>query len=161
MADFSQELKNFKQYGTYDYIFDSVGNEVLNPSSSIFQQVYFSLPLSNYNYNESKILSFYNPTFTEFVPTFITSSASSSSFSQEAIDAINALTYQNTLLQNQVGVMIDMGTVDTSSADQQSIKNTIINLRIQNGQGVVPSDFQDTYPYLPIPFEQQLISAGG
>ena len=61
MTDFSQQIENFKQYGTYDYVFDSVGNEVLNPSSSIFQQVYFALPLGDCNYNESKILSFYNP----------------------------------------------------------------------------------------------------
>src|SRR5271169_2833095 len=120
MVDFSQQIANFKQYGTYDYIFDSVGNIVLNASSSIFQQVYFSLPLGNNNYNESKILSFYDPTFTEFVPAIVLTDTSSASFPQSAIDQINSLTYQNVLLQNQVGVMIDTSQLDTGSADIQA-----------------------------------------
>ncbi len=155
MADFSQQISNFKKYGTYDYAFDSEGNEVLNPSSSIFQQVYFALPISVYNYNDSKILAFYDPTFTEFVPVSSTSSAVSSS--QDLIDQLNAITYQNSQLQNQLNILIDNNQVDTSSADMQSIENTIIGLRISLGQGSVPSDFQDVYPYNPIPVEQQLI----
>jgi hypothetical protein len=45
--------------------------------------------------------------------------------------------------------------MDSSSADMQSIENTIINLRIQLGQGSVPNDFQTVYPYLPVQLEQQ------
>ena len=157
MTDFIQQITSFKQYGTYNYIFDSEGNEVLNPSSSIFQQVYFSLPISLYLYNNSKILSFYDPTFTEFIPVPITSSVSSS-LSQDVIDKINSISYQNSQLQNQLNILIANSQMNTSSADMQSVENTIINLRIQLGQGSVESDFQDVYPYLPIPIEQQMLS---
>lgn len=161
MADFSQQIANFKQNGTYDYRFDSEGNEIVNPSSSIFQQVYFAIPLGNYVYNESRISSFYDSTFTEFIPTTLTAASTSISvFPQDAIDQINAITYQNVQLQNQLQDLITASTQDSGSADTQSIKNTIIALRIQLGQGSTASDFEDTYPYLPIPLEDQNSTLG-
>jgi hypothetical protein len=154
MTDFSQQVARFLNYGTYNYQFDNVGNEILNQSSSIFQQVYFSLPLGNFVYNNSKVLSFYDPTFTEFVP--ITSSVSSSVlFPQAAIDQINAITYKNTQLQSQLNAVVASSSINSSSADMQSVENTIISLRIQLGQGSVPTDFQTIYPYLPMKLEQQ------
>lgn len=152
MADFSQPVANFKNYGTYNYQFDNVGNLILNPSSSIFQQVYFALPLGTYVYNNSKVLSFYDPVFTEFVPT--TSSTSTASvFPQEAIDQINAITSQNQQLQGQLLSLINSSQMDSGSADNQAIKNIIIGLRIQLGQGSTTSDFQNIFPYLPVPLE--------
>ena len=153
MADFSQEITNFKKYGTYNYVFDEVGNEIVNPSSSVFQEVYFSLPLSNYNYNDSKILSFYNPDFTEFVPTTPTSSLPI--FPQEVIDQINAVTYQNIQLQNQLDNLIANSEFDTGSADVQVVKDVIVNLRIQLNQGTSASDFENVFPYSPIPVEMR------
>lgn len=154
MANFSQQIKNFTTYGSYTYVFDDVGNELLNPSSSIFQQIYFSLPLGNYVYDNSKILSFYQPTFTEFLPTTNTSN-SSSIFPQEAIDQINTITFQNTQLQNQLNSVVSLNAMNSGSADNQSIKNIIINLRIQLGQGVVIGDFQNIFPYNPISLESK------
>jgi|SRR5579862_8513752 len=156
MADFSQQVANFTNNGTYDYLFDSVGNEILNPSSSVFQQVYFAIPLGNYVYNESKISSFYDSTFTEFIPTTLSAvSASMSVFPQDAIDQINAITYQNVQLQGQLQDLISASTQDSGSADAQSIKNTIIALRIQLGQGSTASDFETDYPYLPLSIDEQ------
>ena len=155
MTDFSQQVTSFINYGTYNYQFDSVGNEILNQSSSIFQQVYFRLPLGNFSYNDSKILSFYDPTFTEFIPVATTSSLSASLFPQAALDQISAITYQNSQLQNQLSALVASSSVNSSSADIQSVKNTIINLRIQSGQGSVANDFQDVYPYLPLQLELQ------
>ena len=157
MTDFSQQISDFTKGGVYDYLFDSVGNEIVNPSSSVFQQVYFSIPLGNYDYNESRINSFYDSTFTEFIPTIPTSSLSSSvsAFPQDAIDQINSITYQNAQLQTQLQNLISTSNMNSGSADAQSIQNTIIALRIQLGQGSVTSNFEDTYPYLPIPLESQ------
>ena len=78
MTDFSQSIANFTNYGTYNYQFDSEGNEIVNPSSSIFQQVYFNIPLGNFAYNNVKIPSFYDATFTEFIPTTSSVAVSSS-----------------------------------------------------------------------------------
>ena len=160
MADFSQQIANFTNYGTYDYKFDVVGNEILNQSSSVFQQVYFSLPLRNYNYNNSKILSFYNPEFTEFLPAVDSSSIESLTISRDNIDEINKITHQNTQLKGQLDALIAASQNDMSSANTQSTKNIITNLRIQLGQGITEKDFQDTYPYLPNPIESQLAPIG-
>ena len=153
MTDFSQQIANFINYGTYDYKFDEVGNEVLNPSSSIFQQIYFSLTLGNYVYSNSKILSFYDPRFMEFIP--ITSTVESSSFSQESIDKINAITNENQQLQGQLNSLIQSSEMNTSSADIQSFRNVIVGLRIQLGQGTTTSDFQTIFPYFPVPMEDK------
>ena len=154
MTDFSQQIADFTNNGTYEYLFDSEGNEIVNPSSSVFQQIYFALPLGNYVYNESKISSFYDSTFTEFIPV-TTTSGSTSVFPQEAIDQINTITYQNAQLQSQLQNLISTSNMNSGSADAQSIQNTITNLRIQLGQGLTASDFENTYPYLPIPLESQ------
>lgn len=151
MIDFNREIANYKNYGTYIYKFDDVGNEMLNPSSSTFQQVYFSLPLGNVVYNNSKIVLFYDPTFTEFVP--VTGSNAGSVFPQEAIDQINAITSDNIQLQNQLLDLINNSEQNSSEADAGLIKNIIISLRIQLGQGATTSDFDTIFPYMPIPVE--------
>ena len=47
----TKQINDFTSYGIYDYKFDSVGNQLLNPSSSIFQENYLALPLNNVYYN--------------------------------------------------------------------------------------------------------------
>jgi hypothetical protein len=152
--EFTKQIANFTNYGIYNYKFDEVGNEILNPMSAVFQEVYFSLPISRLVYNNDKISLFYNPTFTEFIPAPPTAS-SATVFPQEAIDEINAIIYQNVQLQNQLDSLVSDSTKDSGSADIQSIKNTIINLRTQLGQGSVDGDFQSSYPYLPLSLEEQ------
>jgi len=155
MTDFSQQIANFVNYGTYNYKLDEVGNEVLNPSSSVFQQVYFSLPLGNYVYSNSKILSFYDSQFTEFIPSISTPIVESSSFSQEVIDKIDAITNENKQLQGQLDSLIKVSEMNSSSADIQAAKSIIVGLRIQLGEGTTTSDFQTVFPYFPVPIESQ------
>ena len=152
MTDFSQSIANFTNYGTYNYQFDSEGNEIVNPSSSIFQQVYFNIPLGNFAYNNVKIPSFYDATFTEFIPT-TSSVAVSSSVPQDVLNQITDITNQNTQLQSQLTSLIALTQMNTGSADQQAVENTIINLRIMLGQGSTPNDFQSVFPYLPTTVE--------
>lgn len=147
---FSFQISNFTNYGTYDYKFDDVGNEILNPSSSTFQQVYFALPLSNFAYNEDKILSFYNPEFTEFIPTTPTTA---SVFPQDVTNLIASMALQNQQLQDQLNNLIVSSQVNSGSAYLQAVKNIILGLRIQLGQGSSLNDFQNTFPYAPIPLE--------
>ena len=66
MANFDQDIQNYQRYGTYTYKFDNVGNVVLNPSSSNFNQVYVAFPLQNAVYDNSKIETMYNVNFEEF-----------------------------------------------------------------------------------------------
>lgn len=153
MAEFIKQINDFQSYGTYNYKFDEVGNQILNPSSSVFQQNYIALPTVNYVYDESKIVSFYNTTFQEFQPTQNTSSTVN--LPQEIIDQVNQLTQQNMVLQDQLDSMIADSEFVSTSADRQVIKDIIISLRIQLGQGTTTADFNTEIPYLPIPLEQR------
>lgn len=152
MGDFEKNIANFQKNGTFVYIFDEAGNITLNPSSSIFQQNYISFPTVNINYNDSKIDSFYDDTFSEFVST---NQTQTTNISQEIIDQINEVTKRNQLLQNQLNDLISQTEIDSAAADNQAIKDIIIELRIQLKQGSTSADFNDDFPYLPIPVDQR------
>jgi hypothetical protein len=153
MADFSQQITNFQSNGAYNYQFDEVGNQILNPSSSVFQQNYLSFPTVTVVYNASKISSFFDATLTEFIPA--QPSGSLPSLSQDIIDQINEITQKSQVLQNQLDDMIAQSELDSSAADAQSIKDIVLALRIQLGQGTTSDDFQTEFPYLPIPIDQK------
>jgi hypothetical protein len=153
MADFLVQINNFQNYGTYNYIFDEVGNEILNPSSSVFQQHFIAFPTVNFDYNDSKIQSFYNPTLTEFTPP--QSTGSKSTLPQEIIDQINEVTQRNQVLSNQLDEMIAKSELTSAEADSQLVKDIIMTLRMQLGQGTNTSDFYNEFPYLPIPIDQR------
>lgn len=156
MADFSIQIANFQNYGTYNYLFDEVGNLVLNPSSSVFQQHFVSIPTVVMEYDNDKIQSFYNPQLTEFTPP--QSTGSQSTIPQDIIDQINDITQKNQVLQNQLDDLIAKSEITSAEADSQLVKDIILTLRIQLGQGTTSSDFYNEFPYLPIPIDQRDIT---
>jgi hypothetical protein len=156
MADFTIQVTNFEKYGTFNYQFDEAGNIVLNPSSSVFQQNYFSLPLVDANYNTMKLLSFYDPTFTEFVKP--TNTGSNANIPSDIIDQINSITAQNQQLQDRLDVLIVQSETNPTDANTQVVKDIIVALRIQLGQGSSLLDFETDFPYLPIPVDQRSIA---
>lgn len=152
MTDFSLQIQNFEKYGTFNYRFDEAGNVILNPSSSVFQQNYLSLPLTNVNYSDNKIASFYDATFTEFVKP---ESTTPSNIPIDVVDQINSLESQNQNLKTQLDDLISQNELNSSAANLQAIKDIILGLRIQIGQGFSSTDFETDFPYLPIPLEKK------
>lgn len=152
MAEFTQQINNFEKNGTYNYILDEGGNEVLNPSSSIFQQNYLPFDTVIFSYDETKIATFYNVSFSEFLPTQTTSSVS---IPQETIDKVNQLTYENQTLQSQLDSLVASNNFSSASADQQEIRDIILSLRVNLGQGTSSVDFENTFPYFPIALENK------
>ena len=152
MAEFTQQINNFEKNGTYNYILDEGGNEVLNPSSSIFQQNYLPFDTVIFSYYETKIATFYNVSFSEFLPTQTTSSVS---IPQETIDKVNQLTYENQTLQSQLDSLVASNNFSSASADQQEIRDIILSLRVNLGQGTSSVDFENTFPYFPIALENK------
>jgi len=153
MIDFTHQISNFTRYGIFSYQFDEAGNVVLNPQSPVFQQNYLSISLSNINYNDGKIPSFYDTTFTEFTNPL--SSSNISATATDVLDQINTLTIQNQQLQTQLDNVIALNQLSDTAANALAVQDIIIALRIQLGQGFSASDFQTDFPYLPIPIEQR------
>jgi hypothetical protein len=152
MADFALQISNFEKYGSFNYRFDEAGNVILNPSSSIYQQNYIAIPLTNVNYN-NKIYSFYDNTFTEFVkpdPTEV-----GSNIPEDVVNQINSLETQNQELQTRLDTLIAQSELDNSAANLQAIRDIVLGLRIQLGQGFSAADFESEFPYMPIPLENR------
>lgn len=150
MADFSTNILEFQQNGTYEYKFDPVGNLYFNSSSADFSQVYLSLPLSNVVYNNSKIEKFYDPNFEEFVPN--TGSAEISSSIEALTQQLSMIQQENAGLQTQLDSIVaqNAATATASGPNQLAIQQVILELRKALGQGRVDSDFSDAFPYTPI-----------
>jgi hypothetical protein len=146
MSDFSQDIQNFKRYGTYEYKFDSVGNLTFNSSSSDFRQAYLAFPLQNVFYNNSKVKTFYNVEFEEFVPQSVTSSADQAAALEEQLQVVQQ---ENISLKSQLDAVI-ADNEDSGSVDVMATKQVIFELRKALGQGRVESDFSDTFPYTAI-----------
>ena len=147
MLDFLQQINDFTSRGVYNYRFDEVGNLILNPLSPIFQQHFFAFQLRDVVYNNEKILSFYNPSFTEFQATTTASLNAAAIEMQQEIDAVNQ---QNTELQGKLDILLSNVAPDSTQSDQKQIKDVIIDLRVNLGQGKTSADFGTEFPYMPL-----------
>lgn len=146
---FSKEIDGFQRYGTYSYEFDSVGNVIFNSSSNDFSQVYLDFPLPNFVYDNTKIISFYDPTFVEFVPPEATGSLTTEDIEQMQNDLEEAQ-QQNEQLAQRVDELIAINQSTPSLAEKSASKTVILELRKMLGQGRVESDFSADFPYTPI-----------
>ncbi len=148
MADFSTNIQQFQQNGTYEYKFDEGGNLIFNSSSADFSQVFLSFPLTNVMYNNSKIASFYTTEFEEFVP--ITVSTEVTSSNSDLQQQLNIISAENDSLKSQLNDVIESTTAETSGPNQEAIKQVILELRKALGEGRVDSDFSEDFPYTSV-----------
>ena len=147
---FSQQINDFERYGTYTYKFDEAGNLVLNTNSDQFSQVYLAFPLGNFVYDNSKIKSFYDPTFTEFVPASQVEQQKTEAEIRQMQEDLIAEKEKTTALTQQLDILVAENESDSSVADDQATKQVIIELRKELGQGNVESDFSEDFPYTPL-----------
>jgi len=147
MVDFSENIRNFERSGDYEYKFDDSGNLIFNSSSVDFSQVYLSFPLLNVIYNNTKLASFYDPSFIEFIPTTSSLETVNVDNLQQQFDTVQQ---ENLTLKNQLDTLIVQNESNSSVADQMATKQVILELRKNLGQGRVDSDFSNTFPYTPI-----------
>lgn len=145
----ADEVSTFKNFGTFTNNLDSFGNYqlVFSVAQSVNGNVnYVKVPLKTFIYNENKIVDANTVEFTEL----------QSVQQEEKRNVDELLTQYNTLIEeNRILNQTVNGLVEKyeNNDDKQVIdaqKNTIIDLRIQLGQGNVPSDFSDDFPFLPL-----------
>ena len=145
----TDEVSSFKNFGTFTNNLDSFGNFqlVFSVAQSVNGNVnYIKVPLKTFLYNENKILDANTADFTELQ----TVQQEEKRNVDEVLNQYNNLLEENRILNQTVNELVEKYE---NNDDKQVIaeqKRTIIGLRIQLGQGSVPSDFSDDFPFLPL-----------
>lgn len=144
---FGNEINDFRNGNLqYTYSFNSVGNLLFKNESSMFNEQYLKLDLTDYTLNENKISEFYDIEFKEFkteptIPQILDDNIKLQ---------IQQLESEVSELQNKVNTFTD---IEDQNYDIQnklnSYKDAIIELRIKNGEGRSPDDFISDFPFTP------------
>jgi len=150
MTDFSQQIHDFQKNGIYIYQFDEGSNLTFNNSSADFHQHYVAIPLTNYAYNNTKIKSFYDLSFKEFVPTTVAAKTE-----LVVSPEVSQLTQENEELKTKLNQLVETSDANITESERLAIKQVILGLRIQLKQGVAERDFSTTFPYLPLTKNKQ------
>ena len=145
----TDEVSAFKNFGTFNNNVDSFGNYqlVFSVAQSVNGNVnYVKVPLKTFVYNENKIVDANTTDFTELQTTQLEQKRNL----DEVLTQYNNLIEENRILNQTVNDLVEKYENNDDKQVIDAQKNTIIDLRIQLGQGNVPSDFSDDFPFLPL-----------
>lgn len=143
------DVQKFKDLGTFDNNFDNFGNVqlVYNVSQSFDGKYnYVKIPIKNFEYNNLKIQDTNAVEFTELS----TPVAEEKRNVNEVIVQYNNLLEENRILNQTVNSLVEKYENNDDKQVIAAMKSEIVNLRIKLGQGNVPSDFSDDFPFLPL-----------
>ena len=143
------EVAAFKSFGTFVNNVDSFGN--LQLVYSVAQSVngnvnYVKVPLKTFVYNENKIVDSNSSDFTELQ----TPETQQKQNINELLQQYNELLAENRILNQTVNELVEKYEDNDDKQVIAAMKSEMIDLRIKLGQGAVPSDFSDDFPFLPI-----------
>lgn len=145
----ADDVSTFKTFGTFTNNTDSFGNIqlVYSVAQSVNANVnYVKVPLKTFVYNENKIVDSNISDFTELqIP-----ETQQKQNVNELLQQYNELLAENRILNQTVNSLVEKYENNDDKQVIDAQKNTIIALRIQLGQGNVPSDFSDDFPFLPL-----------
>lgn len=144
-----KDLQTFRDTGVFSNNFDSFGNLQLafnrqDPSNGKYY--YSNTLLKTLEYNIDKILDTNSTEFSEL-----------QSIAQQQTQDVAVLLQkyneqlaENRILNETVNALVEKYENSDDKQVIAAMKNQIINLRIQLGQGNVPSDFSDAFPFPPL-----------
>ena len=143
------EVSSFKNFGKFNNNLDSFGNYqlVFSVAQSVNGNVnYVKIPLKTFVYNEEKITDANAVDFTELQVVQLEEKRTV----DEVLSQYNNLLEENRILNQTVNDLVEKYENNDDKQVISALKTTIISLRIQLGQGNVPSDFGDDFPFLPL-----------
>lgn len=143
------EVDSFKNLGTFSNNVDSFGNYqlVFSVAQSMNGNLnYVKVPLKTIVYNDDKILDSNSSDFTELQTLQVEEKRNTAA----VLEQYNNLLEENRILNQTVNDLIEKYENNDDKQVINAQKDTIIALRIQLGQGKVPSDFGDDFPFLPL-----------
>ena len=144
---FGGEISAFRNNNSiYSYSFNDAGNLYFTNSGS-FNQTFLMINGSRYSYNDSNIQTLLDLNFEEFINLPVSSST-------PTIDYVALSNQLNDEVLSLQDLLASAQLDDSANADLQTQINndqaTIINLRIELGQGNTVDDFSQTFPYLSL-----------
>lgn len=143
------EVDSFKNLGTFSNNVDSFGNYqlVFSVAQSMNGNLnYVKVPLKTIVYNDDKILDSNSFDFTELQTLQVEEKRNTAA----VLEQYNNLLEENRILNQTVNDLIEKYENNDDKQVINAQKDTIIALRTQLGQGKVPSDFGDDFPFLPL-----------
>lgn len=135
--------------GSIQSKYDEFGNLMISSNETELSASVISVKLYSPSFSSDQISKISDVSFTEFF------NNSESTSTQESSQTNSQVLYENQLeINNNLQSKIDELELKLNDpeivSDQMKIKDTIIQLRIQNGEGSSESDFHDEFPYTSI-----------
>ena len=142
---FGNEVDFFRN-GTlvYKFSFNSIGNLFFKENSSILNQQFLKLMVSNLEYDDEKISKIYNLEFEEFK----SENKPKNSTTDESENKIQELKNNIEDLRSKLNSNTTSVDVDRLKSELKANRDVIIQLRIGSGEGNSSDDFSDQFPYL-------------
>jgi hypothetical protein len=144
-----QSLQTFKDTGVFPNNIDSFGNFqlVFNNNKTTDGTYYYSnIDLKTLEYNIDKIVDTNSTQFNE-LQTLETAPTQDIAV---VLQKYNEQLAENRILNETVNNLIEKYENNDDKQVIAAMKTEIIDLRISLGQGKVPSDFSDNFPFLPL-----------
>ena len=145
----SVDIYRFENTGKFSNNLDDYGNVQLvysSEQSTDGNLNYVKIQLKEFNYDENKILDSNRVEFTELE----TLKKQETQNLNDVLSEYNNLLEENRILNQTVNELVQKYENNDDKQVISALKTTIINLRIQLGQGKVSSDFSDDFPFLPL-----------
>lgn len=145
----TEDVETFKNTGEFDNNQDSYGNIQLVFSAAQSMdgnKNYVKVPLKTIEYNELKITDTEQINFTELQ----TDESEEKGNIDFVLEQYNVLLAENKILNETVNSLVEKYENSDDKSVIDALKNTIIELRIQLGQGNVVADFSTDFPFLPL-----------
>jgi len=144
-----KQLQTFKDLGQFPNNIDSFGNFqlIFNDNKTTDGKFYYTdISLKTIEYNSDKILDTNSDGFNELQSTQQEETQDITTVLQQYNEAIA----ENRILNETVNSLVEKYENNDDKQVISAMKSEIIDLRIKLGQGNVPSDFSDDFPFLPL-----------
>lgn len=141
-------VQTFKDFGKFENNIDEFGNfQIIKTLSGDVSGnlCYAMLTLKTFSYDESQILDNEKLEFVEFE----TTSRQEEQNVQNMVEQYNSLITENRVLNDTINSLIEKYENNDNETVIKSMKEKIVDLRIQLGQGQSINDFDEDFPFLP------------
>jgi hypothetical protein len=143
------EVQTFKDFGIFENNIDDFGNAqliYLDSQDDSAKTHYLNFTLKVLSYDEVKIRDNNDVEFTELQ----SESKTEQIDVEELMMKYTSVLEENKVLNSKVNSLIEQYDATDDKVVIESMQHEIVNLRIQLGQGKMISDFDSSFPFLPL-----------